>query len=280
MAIKLYKPTTPGRRKSSVNRSEVTKKRPEKSLIFFRKRSGGRNSQGKITVRHRGGGAKRFIRIVDFKRDRYDMPAKVLTFEYDPNRSANIALVQYADGKKRYILVPQGLKIGDEVISSKGKVPVTTGNRTILENIPVGEMIYNVELSPEAGGKIVRGAGMSAILMGLEGDYAQIKLPSSEIRLVLKTCSASIGSMGNSEHALVRIGLAGRKRHMGIKPTVRGKAQNPVDHPHGGGEGNTPIGLKHPKTPWGKPALGVKTRRKKKASSRLIIQRRKKKRKK
>ncbi|PIR66627.1 MAG: 50S ribosomal protein L2 [Parcubacteria group bacterium CG10_big_fil_rev_8_21_14_0_10_36_14] len=280
MAIKLYKPTTPGRRKSSVNKSDLTKKRPEKNLIFFKKRSGGRNAQGKITVHHRGGGAKRYVRIVDFRRNRYDLPAKVLTFEYDPNRSANIALIQYEDGKKSYILVPQGLEIGNEVISSKGKVPIKTGNRTILENIPVGEMIYNIELSPEAGGKIVRGAGMGATLMGLEGDYAQIKLPSSEIRLVLKTCSASIGVMGNSEYALVRIGLAGRKRHMGIKPTVRGKAKNPVDHPHGGGEGNTPIGLKHPKTPWGKPALGIKTRRKKKASNRLIIQRRKRKRRK
>ena len=280
MGIKLYKPTTSARRHTSVLSSDdITASKPLKKLTMSRKSIAGRNNTGRITVRHRGG-AKNRIRIIDFKRDKFDIPAKVATIEYDPNRSANIALIQYEDGKKSYILVPQGLEIGNEVISSKGKVPIKTGNRTILENIPVGEMIYNIELSPEAGGKIVRGAGMGATLMGLEGDYAQIKLPSSEIRLVLKTCSASIGVMGNSEYALVRIGLAGRKRHMGIKPTVRGKAKNPVDHPHGGGEGNTPIGLKHPKTPWGKPALGIKTRRKKKASNRLIIQRRKRKRRK
>ena len=280
MPIKLYKPTTPARRKTSVNRPEITKKRPEKKLIIMRKGTGGRNNSGKITVQHRGGGARRYIRIVDFKRDKYDMPAKVIAIEYDPNRSANIALVEYEDKEKRYVLATDGLKAGDTMISSKGKVPVKFGNRTQLSNIPIGEAIFNIELNPGAGGKIVRGAGMRAVLMAVEGKFAQIKLPSSEIRLIPKECSATIGVVGNSEHGLVRVGSAGRKRHMGIRPTVRGKAKNPVDHPHGGGEGNNPIGLKRPKTPWGKPALGVKTRRKKKLSNRLIVQRRKIKRKK
>lgn len=279
MAIKVYKPTTPARRKSSVNRPEVAKQRPEKKLIFIKKRTGGRNAQGKITVHHRGGGAKRYIRIVDFKRDKYDIPAKVLSIEYDPNRSSNIALVQYEDNEKRYVLAAQGLKVNDVLVSSKNKVPVKNGNRTVLRNVPVGENVYNIELRPGSGGKIVRGAGMSAVLMGVEGMYAQLKLPSTEIRLVSKECSATIGTVGNSEHGLVRVGSAGRKRHRGIRPTVRGKAKNPVDHPHGGGEGNTPIGLKRPKTPWGKPALGVKTRRSR-VSDKLIIQRRKRKRKK
>lgn len=275
MSIKVYKPTTPARRKTSVNKAKVAKKRPEKGLIIIKKRTGGRNASGKITVQHRGGGAKRYIRIVDFKRNKYDMGAVVLAIEYDPNRGANIALVEYEDKEKRYILASEGLKEGDRVISSKGKVEVKTGNRTALENIPVGEMVYNIELSPGVGGKIVRGAGMGATLMGIEGKFAQVKLPSTEIRLISKKCNASIGVVGNKEHGLVRVGRAGRKRHMGIRPTVRGKAKNPCDHPHGGGEGNTPIGLKRPKTPWGKPALGVKTRRKNKQSNKLIIQRRK-----
>lgn len=280
MPIKIYKPTTPGRRKTSVNKSKVTKKRPEKKLIVIKKRTGGRNHHGRITVQHRGGGAKRFIRIIDFKRDKYDIPAKVIAIEYDPNRGANIALVEYEDKEKRYILAAAGLKIGDSVISSKKKVSIKSGNRTQLSEIHIGEMVYNIELTPGAGGKIVRGAGMGAILMAIEGKYAQMKLPSTEIRLILKECAATIGVVGNSEHGLVRIGKAGRKRHMGIRPTVRGKAKNPVDHPHGGGEGQNPIGLKRPKTPWGKPALGVKTRRKNRPSDKLIISRRKRKRRK
>ena len=277
MPIQIYKPTTPGRRKTSVNKPEVTKKRPEKKLIIIKKRTGGRNHHGKITVQHRGGGAKRYIRIIDFKRDKYDMPAKVIAIEYDPNRSANIALVEYEDKEKRYILAANGLKVGDSVVSSQKKVPIRSGNRTRLSEIHIGEMVYNIELTPGAGGKIVRGAGMGAVLMAVEGKYAQLKLPSTEIRLILKECTATIGVVGNSEHGLVRIGKAGRKRHMGIRPTVRGKAKNPVDHPHGGGEGQNPIGLKRPKTPWGKPALGVKTRRKNRPSDKLIIKRRKKK---
>jgi large subunit ribosomal protein L2 len=275
MSIRIYKPTTPARRKSSVNRPDVDNKRPHKNLVVIKKKTGGRNHHGRITVHHRGGGAKRFIRLVDFKRDKYDVPAKVLAIEYDPNRSANIALIEYEDKEKRYILAPVGLKKDSILISSLGKVPIKQGNRTELKNIPVGEMVYNIELNPSAGGKIVRGAGLSAVLMAVEGKLAQIKLPSSEIRLIPVNCSATLGSVGNAAHGLVRIGAAGRKRHMGIRPTVRGKAKNPVDHPHGGGEGNTPIGLKRPKTPWGKPALGVKTRKKSKRSNKFIISRRK-----
>lgn len=277
MAIQIYRPTTPGRRQTSVNKPAVTKKEPEKSLIMIKKQHSGRNNQGKITVFHQGGGAKRYVRMVDFNRNRYDMPATVAAIEYDPGRGALIALLEYEDKEKRYILAPDGLKVGDTVISSLKKVPVRIGNRMTLENIPVGEMIHDIELNPGTGGKIVRGAGMSAAFLAIEGDYAQIKLPSSEIRMIPKTCSATIGAIGNAEHGLVRVGSAGRQRHKGIRPTVRGKAKNPVDHPHGGGEGNCPIGLTGPRTPWGKKALGVKTRKKKKASSRLIIQRRKKK---
>lgn len=245
-------------------------------MIFIKKNNAGRNNQGKITVFHQGGAAKRYIRIVDFKREKYDMPAKVLALEYDPGRGALIALVQYEDNEKRYILAPAGLKVGDTVISSLGKVRVAPGNRMTMSNIPVGEMIHDIELHPGTGGKIVRGAGMQATFLAIEGNFAQIKLPSSEIRMIPINCSATIGVISNAEHGLVRIGLAGRQRHLGIRPTVRGKAKNPVDHPHGGGEGNSPIGLKHPKTPWGKPALGVKTRRKNRASNKFILQRRKK----
>lgn len=277
MTIAVYNPTTPGRRKTSVNKMEgVTKKEPEKKLIMIRKRTGGRNNQGKITVFHRGGGARRYIRIIDFKRERYDAPARVLAIEYDPNRSANIALVEYEDRERRYILAPDKTAVGDTVVASKGKVAVQPGNRTILANIPVGETLHDIELNPGAGGKLARGAGMGAMLLAIEGNYAQIRLPSGETRMFLKDCSATIGVIGNSEHCLVRVGKAGRMRHMGIKPTVRGKAKNPVDHPHGGGEGHNPIGLKRPKTPWGKPALGVKTRRKNKSSEKMILQRRKK----
>lgn len=277
MAIQIYRPTTPGRRQTSVNKPAVTKKEPERSLIMIKKQNAGRNNQGKITVFHQGNGAKRYIRMVDFNRNKYGIPATVTAIEYDPGRGALIALVEYEDKEKRYILAPEGLKVGDTVISSLEKVPVKVGNRMKLENIPVGEMIHDIELNPGTGGKIVRGAGMSASFLAIEGDYAQVKLPSSEIRMIPKTCSATIGVVGNAEQGLVRIGSAGRQRHLGIRPTVRGKAKNPCDHPHGGGEGNCPIGLTGPRTPWGKPALGVKTRRKKKASSRLIIQRRQKK---
>jgi large subunit ribosomal protein L2 len=256
--------------------SDVTKKQPEKSLIMIKKRTGGRNNQGKITVRHHGGGARRYIRIVDFKREKYDVPATVLALEYDPGRSANVALLEYADKERRYIVAPLNLKAGDTVISSLGKVPVKTGNRMTLGNIPVGEMVHDIELSPGAGGKIVRSAGLGAMLMATEGNMAQIKMPSSEIRLIPTNCSATVGMVGNPEANLVRWGKAGRTRHLGIRPSVRGKVMNPVDHPHGGGEGKHPIGMKYPKTKWGKHALGVKTRRKKRASSRFILQRRKK----
>ncbi len=279
MAIKRYKPTTPGRRLSSVQDfSDITKTEPEKALVVMKKKSGGRNNQGKITVRHRGGGTKRYIRIVDFKQDKYDMVADVIAIEYDPNRGARIALVQYEDQEKRYVIAPIGLKVGDKIVSSKdNEVEVKPGNRTKLELIPPGVDVYNVELVPGKGGQIARGAGTLVKLMGIEGKYAQLKMPSGEVRLVPKESMATIGQVGNTDYRLVRWGKAGRTRHKGIRPTVRGKAMNPVDHPHGGGEGNQPIGLKHPKTPWSKPALGVKTRKKHKVSDKLIIQRRKKK---
>jgi large subunit ribosomal protein L2 len=281
MAIKRYKPTTPGRRFSSVQDfSDITKTEPEKALTVIRKRKSGRNNQGKITVRHRGGGTKKYIRIIDFKQDKYDMVADVIAIEYDPNRGARIALVQYEDKEKRYVIAPISLKVGDKIVSSKEKeVEITSGNRARMETIPPGVNIYNVELMPGKGGQIARGAGTVVKLMAIEGKYAQLKMPSGEIRLVPKECMATIGQVGNTDYRLIRWGKAGRTRHKGIRPTVRGKAMNPVDHPHGGGEGNQPIGLKHPKTPWSKPALGVKTRKKSRSSSRLIIQRRKKKRK-
>jgi large subunit ribosomal protein L2 len=275
MAVKVYKPTTPGRRNSSVDSfADITTNKPYKPLLKIKKRKGGRNNTGRITVRHRGGGAKRFIRQVDFKMEKYDIPAKVLTIEYDPNRNARIALVCYADGEKRYIVAPADLKVDDTVMSSKKFIEVEPGNRMPLEVIPEGMAIYGIELKPGKGAEMVRSAGTMAKLMGVEGKYAQVKLPSGEIRLVLKTCMASIGQVSNSEYGHIRWGKAGRKRHLGFRPTVRGKAMNPCDHPHGGGEGRTPIGMKAPKTPWGKKALGVKTRNPKKASSRLIIKRR------
>jgi large subunit ribosomal protein L2 len=278
MAIKVYKPTTPARRHTSVAIGEnVSKKnKPLKKLTVIRKQNAGRNNQGRITIRHRGGGAKRFIRQVDFKRDKYDIPAKVESVEYDPNRNAHIALVCYQDGERRYILAAEGMKADQMVISSKTKLEVTDGNRFPLTLIPSGMTVYNIELKPEQGGKIVRGAGARAMFMGVEGKYAQIKLPSSEIRLVPKDCLATLGQVSNAEYRNIRWGKAGRMRHRGIRPTVRGKAMNPCDHPHGGGEGRQPIGMKHPKTPWGKPALGVKTRKKTKYSDDLILNRRKK----
>jgi len=278
MAIKVYKPTTPARRKTSVLISDASRKsNPVKGLRIIRKRKGGRNNQGKITVRHKGGGAKRFIRLVDFKRDKFDISAKVETIEYDPNRNANIALVCYADGERRYILATDQLKIGDKILSSKEKYTRGNGNRFSLHLIPTGSDIYNIELEEGRGGKIVRSAGTSATLMSVEGKHAQLKMPSSEIRKVSKECMATVGQVSNPEHRNIRWGKAGRMRHRGIRPTVRGKAMNPVDHPHGGGEARNSIGLKHPKTPWGKPALGVKTRRAHKKSDKLIVSRRKKK---
>lgn len=277
MAIKVYKPITNARRQMSVlDSSDITKHSPEKSLIVIRKKTGGRNAEGKITVRHIGGGAKQFYRIIDFKRDKFDVPARVSAIEYDPNRSARIALLVYRDGEKRYIIAPAQLRVDDKVVSSQGNVEMIIGNCTKLENIPIGSLVHNVELVPGRGATMVRSAGSWCKLMAVEGKYAQLRLPSSEIRLVPKECLATIGQVSNAEHMHINVGKAGRKRHMGIKPTVRGKAMNPVDHPHGGGEGNCPIGLKHPKTPWGKPALGKLTRKRKKQSSRMIVSRRKK----
>jgi len=280
MAIKIYKPTTPARRQTSVLISDAnSKSKPVKRLRMIKKRHGGRNNQGKITVRHQGGGAKRFIRQVDFKRDKFDIPAKVETIEYDPNRNANIALVVYADGERRYILANHGLKVGDKIISSQTNFVRGQGNRFPLHLIPSGTTIYNIEIEEGLGGKIVRSAGNSATLMIIEGKHAQLKLPSGEIRKIPKNCLASVGQVSNPEYRNIRWGKAGRMRHLGIRPTVRGKAMNPVDHPHGGGEARNSIGLKHPKTPWGKPALGVKSRRAHKKSDKLIINRRKKRRK-
>ena len=274
MPVKKYKPNTAGRRRSSVDTfSDITTKNPEKSLLKTKKRKAGR-TKGKITVRHRGGGAKRFIRQVDFKRTKFDIPAKVASIEYDPNRGARIALLHYVDGAKAYMLAPVDVKVGDMVTSSQKKGEIQNGNRFVLENIPVGMTIYNIELQPGRGGQIVRGAGASAQLMAVEGKMATVKLPSGEVRMVPKICMATIGQVSNPDYHLIRWGKAGRTRHRGFRPTVRGKAMNPVDHPHGGGEGRSPIGLKHPKTPTGKPALGVKTR-KRKSSDKLIIRRRK-----
>jgi len=274
MGVKRYKPTTAGRRLSSVNTfEEVTKTKPEKSLTISGKNFAGR-TKGKITVRHRGGGAKKKIRVIDFKRTKFNVPAKVAAIEYDPNRGARLALLYYIDGEKRYIIAPLGLTVGETIISSSEKAEIKTGNHLQLQYIPIGMSIFNIELQPGKGGQIVRGAGTFAQLMAVEGAYATVKLPSGEVRQVLKTCMATIGQASNPDQRLIRWGKAGRTRHRGIRPTVRGKAMNPVDHPHGGGEGRNPIGLKRPKTPTGKPALGVKTR-KKKGSDKFIIKRRK-----
>ncbi len=275
MGVKRYKPTTPGRRISSVDDfADVTKSSPEKKLTIKKNRKAGRTN-GKITVRHRGGGAKRRIRLVDYKRDKFDVPAKIASIEYDPNRGARLALLHYVDGEKRYMVAPVGLKVGDEVVSSMNKGEIQTGNRYKLEHIPIGMQIYNIELKPGKGGQIVRGAGTTAQLMAVDGSHATVRLPSGEVRMVAKLCMATLGQTSNPDRRLIRWGKAGRTRLRGIRPTVRGKAMNPVDHPHGGGEGRNPIGLKRPKTPTGKPALGVKTRRKR-ASDKLIIKRRKK----
>ncbi|HBW14273.1 MULTISPECIES: 50S ribosomal protein L2 [Proteiniclasticum] len=271
MAIKSYKPTTPSRRHMTVNAFvEITTDKPEKSLLVAKNRTAGRNAQGKITVRHRGGGAKRKYRIIDFKRNKDNIPARVATIEYDPNRSAFIALVVYADGEKRYILAPVGIKVGDVLVSGPN-ADIKPGNALPMQNIPVGTFIHNIELAAGKGGQMVRSAGTSAQLMAKEGNYATLRLPSGEMRYVRIECRATIGTVSNQTHEIIKIGKAGRKRHMGIRPTVRGSVMNPVDHPHGGGEGRTPIGRPAPVTPWGKPALGYKTRKTKKYSDRLII---------
>ena len=276
MAIKSYKSTTNGRRgMTTLDNSELTKVAPEKSLLVTLKKNGGRNNQGKITVRHQGGGAKRKYRIIDFKRNKDNVVATVASIEYDPNRTANIALINYADGEKAYIIAPKGLKVGDKVVSGEN-VDIKVGNSLPLANIPEGTLVHCVELKAGKGAQMARGAGSSIQILGFEGKYALLRLTSGEVRKVLSTCRATIGEVGNEDHELVSLGKAGRKRHMGIKPTVRGSVMNPNDHPHGGGEGRAPIGRKGPVTPWGKPALGYKTRDTKKASNKLIVRRRNK----
>ena len=275
MGMKSFKPYTPSRRNMTVSTfEEVTKKTPEKSLLATKKKNAGRNSYGRITVRHQGGENRQKYRIIDFKRNKDNMEATVIGIEYDPNRSSNIALIQYEDGEKAYILAPQGLKDGDKVISGES-VDIKPGNCMPINSIPVGTLIHNIELNPGQGGKLVKAAGQSAQLMAKEGKYAHVRLPSGEMRLILAKCRATVGVLGNSDHENVKLGKAGRKRHMGIRPTVRGSVMNPVDHPHGGGEGKAPVGHAGPLTPWGKPALGYKTRNKKKLSNKFIVKRRK-----
>ncbi len=273
MAIRNYKPTTPGRRKmSTLINEEITKSTPEKSLTVTIKKNGGRNNQGKITVRHQGGGVKRKYRIIDFKRNKLNVPGTVASIEYDPNRTANIALINYADGEKRYIIAPKGLTVGMKIEAGEN-ADIKVGNALPLMNIPVGTMVHNIELRPGKGGELARSAGSSAQILGREGKYVMLRLASGEQRKVLGTCMATVGEVGNEDSSLVKIGKAGRKRHMGIRPTVRGSVMNPNDHPHGGGEGRAPVGRKAPMTPWGKPALGLKTR-KKKQSDKFIVRRR------
>ena len=274
MAIKKYKPNTPGQRGMTVSAfDEITKSAPEKSLTVTLKKHAGRNQRGKITVRHRGGGYRPKYRIIDFKRIKDDVPGKVAAIEYDPNRSANIALIFYADGEKKYIIAPNKLNVGDVIVSGP-EADTKVGNALPLANIPVGTIIHNIELQPGGGGQLVRSAGNGAQLMAKEGKYAQVRLPSGEVRKIRIECRATIGEVGNLDHENIKIGKAGKKRHMGIRPTVRGSVMNPNDHPHGGGEGRAPIGRKGPVTPWGKPALGLKTRKKKKASDKFIVKRR------
>ncbi|MCQ2554456.1 MAG: 50S ribosomal protein L2 [Clostridia bacterium] len=274
MGIKKYKPITPGLRGMTVSTfEEITKTTPEKSLTVTLKKHSGRNNRGVITVRHQGGGTRPKYRIIDFKRLKDDVPATVVAIEYDPNRSANIALVCYADGEKRYILAPKGLEVGQKIVSGPN-ADIVVGNALPIANIPLGTLIHNVELKPGKGGQLARSAGNGAQLMAKEGDYAQVRLPSGEVRKVSMKCRATIGEVGNEEHANIQIGKAGRKRHMGVRPTVRGSVMNPNDHPHGGGEGKAPVGRKSPVTPWGKPALGYKTRKKNKASNKYIVKRR------
>lgn len=273
MALKRYKPTSPARRFMTVSDfAEITTQKPERSLLDSVKKSGGRNATGRITVRHIGGGNRQKYRIIDFKRDKDGIPAKVASIEYDPNRTANIALLHYADGEKRYILAPVGLNKGDTVMSGE-TADIKAGNALRIQNIPVGTMIHNIEMKVGKGGQIARAAGISAQLMAKEGKLAIIRMPSGEMRYIPVVCRATIGQVGNVEHEIVSLGKAGRKRHMGVKPTVRGSVMNPCDHPHGGGEGKSPVGMPAPVTPWGKPALGLKTRKHKKYSNRLIVKR-------
>ncbi|MBI2287409.1 MAG: 50S ribosomal protein L2 [Chloroflexi bacterium] len=273
MALKIYRPTSPGRRgMTGTTFEEITRDKPEKSLLLPLRKRAGRNSQGRITVRHRGGGAKRSLRIIDFKRDKADVPGRVAAIEYDPNRSARIALIYYVDGEKRYILAPQGLNVGD-IVKSGGDAEIKPGNTLPLKQIPSGTLIHNVELQKGRGGQLVRSAGLAAQIVAKEGEYALVRLPSGEARRIHSDCLATIGQVGNAEHQGIKLGKAGRNRWMGWRPTVRGSAMTPRDHPHGGGEGRSPIGLPGPKTPWGKPALGYKTRQPK-ASDKMIIKRR------
>ncbi|MCJ7584739.1 MAG: 50S ribosomal protein L2 [Anaerolineales bacterium] len=275
MAVKKYKPVTPGQRgMTGYSFDEITKSTPERSLLVPPRRHGGRNAYGRITVRHRGGGHRRFIRLVDYKREKRDIPAKVAAIEYDPNRTARLALLYYADGEKRYIVAPMGLKVGDTVLSGP-QAEIRPGNSLPLSNIPVGTLVHNIELKEGKGGQLVRSAGGSAQLLAKEGEYAQVRLPSGEVRLVRQVCYATIGQVGNLEHSNIKLGKAGRKRHMGIRPTVRGTAMSPRDHPHGGGEGRQPIGMPGPKSPWGKPTRGYKTRRNKQ-TKKYIVRRRSK----
>lgn len=274
MAIKKYKPTTPGRRgMTGLTFDEITTNKPEKSLTESLNKKGGRNNNGRITTRHHGGGHKRLYRIIDFKRNKDEIPAKVATIEYDPNRSANIALLNYADGEKRYILAPKGLEVGQTVISGP-HADIKVGNALEMRNMPEGTFIHNVELKPGKGGQLARSAGVSAQILGIEEKYVTVRLASGEVRKILGNCRATVGIVGNEDYSLVNLGKAGRSRWLGIRPTVRGSVMNPNDHPHGGGEGRTPIGRKSPMTPWGKKAMGVKTRKTKKASDKLIVRRR------
>ena len=275
MGMKHFKAYTPSRRNMTVSTfEEITKKTPEKSLLTTKKKKSGRNSYGRITVRHHGGGNRQKYRIIDFKRNKDNVYATVIGIEYDPNRSANIALIEYEDGEKAYILAPQGLKDGDKVVSGEN-VDIKPGNCLPIENIPVGTLIHNIELNPGQGGKLVKAAGGEAQLMAKEGDYAHVRLPSGEMRLVRAKCRATIGTIGNTDHSNVKLGKAGRTRHMGVRPTVRGSVMNPLDHPHGGGEGKAPVGHAGPLTPWGKPALGYKTRKKNHRTDKFIVKRRK-----
>ena len=273
MAVKRYKPTSPARRQMTVPvYGEISKQKPERSLLEDQRKSGGRNNAGKITVRHIGGGNKRKYRIIDFKRNKDGIPATVKSIQYDPNRSAYIALLAYADGEKRYILAPVGLNVGDKVMSGAG-ADIKVGNALPLSDIPVGTTIHNIEMKPGRGGQVARSAGISAQIMAREGDYATIKMPSGEMRLIPAVCRATIGQVGNLEHEIISVGKAGKTRHLGVRPTVRGSVMNPNDHPHGGGEGKSPVGHAGPQTPWGKPALGYKTRKKKNPTSKFILKR-------
>lgn len=279
MAVKKYKPTSPGRRGMTGHSfEEITKDKPERSLLKPRRSRAGRNAYGRITVRHRGGGHRRKLRIVDFKRDKRGIPAKVAAIEYDPNRTARLALLHYVDGEKRYIIAPVGLKVGDSVVAGSD-VEIRPGNSMPIANIPTGTLLHNIELKVGRGGQLVRSAGTSAQLLAKEGDFAQVRLPSGEVRLIRQSCFATVGQVGNVDHGNIRLGKAGRKRHLGFRPTVRGSAMSPKDHPHGGGEGRSPIGMPSPKTPWGKPTLGKKTRMNKR-TEKYIVRRRKKKRRK